>query len=54
VGKVYLSQDITTDRHQLTTGINSLMAIGILAILLLTIAISQRIRTTLKPLAQMS
>ena len=54
VGKVYLSQDITTDRHQLTTGINSLIAIGILAILLLTIAISQRIRKTLQPLAQMS
>jgi signal transduction histidine kinase len=54
VGKVYLSQDITNDRHQLTTGINSLIAIGILAICLLTIAISQRIRTTLKPLAQMS
>lgn len=54
VGKVYLSQDITSDRHQLTTGINSLMASGILAILILTIAISQRIRTTLQPLAQMS
>ncbi len=54
VGKVYLSQDITTDRYQLTTGINSLMAIGILAICLLTIAISQRIRKQLQPLAQMS
>jgi signal transduction histidine kinase len=54
VGKVYLSQDITSDRHQLTAGINSLIAIGILAIFLLTIAISQRIRKTLQPLAQMS
>ncbi len=54
VGKVYLSQDITNDRHQLTNGINSLIGGGILAICLLTIAISQRIRTTLKPLAQMS
>jgi signal transduction histidine kinase len=54
VGKVYLSQDITSDRHQLTTGINSLIGSGILAICLLTIAISQRIRTALKPLAQMS
>jgi signal transduction histidine kinase len=36
------------------TGINSLIAIGILAIFLLTIAISQRIRKTLQPLAQMS
>jgi signal transduction histidine kinase len=54
VGKVYLSQDITSDRHQLTTGINSLIGSGILAICLLTIAISQRIRTTLQPLAQMS
>jgi signal transduction histidine kinase len=54
VGKVYLSQDVTSDRHQLTTGINSLIAIGILAIFLLTIAISQRIRKTLQPLAQMS
>jgi signal transduction histidine kinase len=54
VGKVYLSQDITSDRHQLTTGINRTIAIGLLAILLLTIAIFQRIRTTLQPLAQMS
>ncbi|AFY95705.1 signal transduction histidine kinase [Chamaesiphon minutus PCC 6605] len=54
VGKVYLSQDITTDRHQLTTGISRLIAIGLLAICLLTIAISQRIRKTLQPLAQMS
>jgi signal transduction histidine kinase len=54
VGKVYLSQDITSDRHQLTNGINRLITIGILAIFLLTIAISQRIRTTLQPLAQMS
>ena len=54
VGKVYLSQDITSDRHQLTTGINSLIGSGILAICLLTIAISQRIRKTLQPLAQMS
>lgn len=54
VGKVYLSQDITSDRHQLTTGINRLIAIGILAIFILTIAISQRIRKTLQPLAQMS
>jgi signal transduction histidine kinase len=54
VGKVYLSQDVTSDRRQLTTGINRLIAIGILAIFLLTIAISQRIRTTLEPLAQMS
>ncbi|WP_373539180.1 sensor histidine kinase [Chamaesiphon sp.] len=54
VGKVYLSQDITSDRHQLTTGINRLIAIGILAICLLTISISQRIRKTLQPLAQMS
>ncbi|WP_310425559.1 HAMP domain-containing sensor histidine kinase [Chamaesiphon sp. VAR_48_metabat_135_sub] len=54
VGKVYLSQDITSDRNQLTTGIHSLIAIGTLAICLLTIAISQRIRKTLQPLAQMS
>lgn len=54
VGKVYLSQDITSDRHQLTAGISSLMAGGLLAIVMLTIAISRRIRITLKPLAQMS
>ncbi len=54
VGKVYLSQDITSDRDRLTAGISSLMAGGILAILILTIAISRRIRITLKPLAQMS
>jgi signal transduction histidine kinase len=54
VGKVYLSQDITTNRHQLTTGINSLIGSGILTICLLTIVISQRIRRTLQPLEQMS
>jgi signal transduction histidine kinase len=54
VGKVYLSQDITSDLNQLTTGISGLMAIGLLAILILMIAISQRIRKTLQPLAQMS
>jgi signal transduction histidine kinase len=54
VGRVYLSQDITTERHQLTAGIHRLIAIGSLAILLLTLAISHRIRRTLQPLAQMS
>ncbi len=54
VGKIYLSQDITSDLDRLTAGINRLIAIGILAIFLLTIVISQRIRKTLQPLAQMS
>ncbi len=54
VGKVYLSQDVTIDRRELTTGIQSLLALGILAICLLPIAISQRISKTLQPLEQMS
>jgi signal transduction histidine kinase len=54
IGKVYLSQDITIDHRQLNADINSLMAIGILAIGVLMMAISRRIRKTLQPLEQMS
>jgi signal transduction histidine kinase len=54
LGKLYLSQDITTEREQLLAGIHRLIAIGSLVILLLTISISQRIRKTLQPLARMS
>jgi signal transduction histidine kinase len=54
VGKVYFSQDITDAQNQLTVGIHSLFAISILAIFVLTIAISKRIRRAMQPLEQMS
>ena len=54
IGKVYLSQDVTLDRRQLDADMNSLIAIGLLAIGVLMVVTSQRIRTTLKPLEQMS
>jgi signal transduction histidine kinase len=54
IGKVYLSQDVTLDRRQLNTDTNNLIAIGLLAIGVLTIATAHRIRKTLQPLEQMS
>ena len=54
VGTVYFSQDITDEQQELNDGIRSLIVVSILIILVLIIAIANRIRHALLPLEQMS
>ncbi len=54
VATVYLSQDITTEKGQLSNGIYGLIIVSILAIFILIVAIAHRIRKALYPLAHMS
>lgn len=54
LGKVYLSQDITEDQQKLTAGLWRLLFVSIVTIIVLVIAISQRIRKAMHPLKQMS
>lgn len=54
LGKVYFSQDITEDQEKLNTGLSRLLLVSVLIIMILTIAISQRIAKAMEPLAQMS
>jgi signal transduction histidine kinase len=53
-GKLYLSQDITEDLQKLNAGLWHLLLVSFLTIAILILAISQRIRTAMQPLAQMS
>jgi signal transduction histidine kinase len=54
LGKLYLSQDITADQQKLTAGLWRLLLISLLTILILIVAISQRIRKAMHPLKQMN
>jgi heavy metal sensor kinase len=54
VGRVYLAQDVTTDREQLVAAVRGLLAVSALALLLTIAALTYRIRRSLKPLAEMS
>lgn len=54
VGKLYLSQDITADLQKLNQGLWRLLIVSVVAIALLCIAISGRIRRAMQPLEQMS
>jgi heavy metal sensor kinase len=54
LGKVYMAQDITEDQRHLTTAIQGLAIVCILATLLVTIAIALRIRRSLQPLQDMN
>lgn len=54
VGQLYLSQDITEDQQKLNDGLWRLLLVSIVAIAILAIAISKRIRKAMLPLEQMS
>lgn len=54
LGTVYFSQDITDEQRQLNDGIRSLIVVSIVVILVLMLAISNRIRHALHPLEHMS
>lgn len=54
LGKLYLSQDITSDRQKLSSGLWHLLLVSCLTIVLLIAAISRRIRKAMQPLQQMS
>ncbi len=54
LGKVYFSQDITEDQQKLNAGLRRLLLVSLLTIVILVVAISQRIRKAMQPLEQMS
>ncbi|TVQ60707.1 MAG: HAMP domain-containing protein [Spirulina sp. DLM2.Bin59] len=54
VGKLYLSQDITLDQRKLNASLWGLFWVSMVAIVLLMVTISQRIRRAMQPLAAMS
>ena len=54
LGQVYILKDITEDQMRLNAGVHSLMLSSIVAVVLLVITISRRIRSALQPLQQMS
>jgi signal transduction histidine kinase len=54
LGKLYLSQDITADQQKLNAGLGQLLGGSFLAIALLIVAISNRIRKAMQTLEQMS
>jgi len=54
LGEVYFLKDITDDQQRLDAGIHSLILVSTVAMVLLMIAIANRIRKALHPLAQMS
>lgn len=54
LGKLYLSQDITEEQQKLNVGLWRLLFVSMLAISLLIIAISKRIRKAMQPLEYMS
>jgi len=54
LGKLYLSQDITADQEKLNAGLWRLLLVSIVAIAILIVAISNRIRIAMQPLEQMS
>jgi signal transduction histidine kinase len=54
LGQVYILKDITDDQMRLNAGVHSLILSSIVAVVVLVIAISQRIRRALQPLQQMS
>ncbi|MDX2232592.1 MAG: HAMP domain-containing sensor histidine kinase [Leptolyngbyaceae cyanobacterium bins.349] len=54
VGKLYLSQDITEDQQKLNAGLWRLLLVSVVAIVILVVAISTRIRKAMQPLEQMS
>ena len=54
VGKVYLSQDITSEQQQLSQGLHGLMIVSVFTTMILIVAIAMRIRKALSPLEQMS
>jgi signal transduction histidine kinase len=54
LGQVYILKDITDDQMRLNAGVHSLILSSTVAVVLLMIAISRRIRSALKPLQHMS
>jgi signal transduction histidine kinase len=54
LGSVYIAQDVTDDQRQLINAIRGLAIVCILATLVMMIAITARIRQSLKPLQDMS
>jgi signal transduction histidine kinase len=54
LGQVYILKDITDDQMRLNAGVHSLILSSIVAVALLVIAISRRIRSALQPLQHMS
>jgi signal transduction histidine kinase len=54
LGQVYILKDITDDQMRLNAGVHSLILSSIVAVVLLVIAISRRIRKALQPLQHMS
>lgn len=52
--KVYLAQDVTTDRQQLIAAIQSLTLVCLVATLTMMLAITLRIQRSLQPLQEMS
>lgn len=54
LGQVYILKDITEDQMRLNTGVHSLILSSMMAVVLLVIAISRRIRRALQPLQHMS
>ncbi|OIP78874.1 MAG: two-component sensor histidine kinase [Oscillatoriales cyanobacterium CG2_30_44_21] len=54
VGKVYLSQDITSEQQQLSKGLHGLVIVSGFTTMILIFAIATRIRKALSPLEQMS
>lgn len=54
LGHVYLAQDVTVDQHQLLAAIQGLAIVCILVIILTMVAISLRIRRSLRPLQDMN
>lgn len=54
LGQVYILRDITADQMRLNAGLHSLLLVSTVAVVLLAIAISRRIRSALQPLQHMS
>jgi signal transduction histidine kinase len=54
LGQVYLLKDITDDQMRLNAGVHSLILSSLVAVVLLVVAISRRIRNALQPLEQLS
>ncbi len=54
LGQVYLLKDITDDQMRLNAGVHSLILVSLMAVVLLVIAISRRIRNAMLPLQHMS
>jgi signal transduction histidine kinase len=54
LGQVYFLKDITDDQRRMNAGIRSLIWVSMVAVVILMVAIANRIRKALQPLEQMS